>query len=203
MTRLPFTIFLCLSLILLTTSCSDSGQENTEPAAPESAQSQGDLGDYSHGIVVKNMRFLWKLQGDSIDIKVVGKTKGWVGIGLNPEAPESMTGGNFIIGYVKGGKPEAFDHYGTAKGKHKDDQKLGGEANLTNLSGTEQNGNTELAFTIPLDSGDAKDKPLNPEGDTTVFLAYGRSDSVALKHRFFAALTVNLSTGKYDILKVK
>mgnify|MGYP001609383017 CR=1 FL=1 len=113
-----------------------------------------------------------------------------------------MKGANFIIGYVKGGTAAAFDHYGTTENKHKDDTKLEGKTDLSNLSGSEQDGKTVLEFTIPLDSGDAKDTPLSRE-ENIVLLAYGRSDSVVLKHRFRALLKVNLSSGEHSVLIMK
>ena len=59
-----------------------------------------------------------------------------------------------------------------------------------------------LEFSIPLDSGDPNDKPLSREKNI-VLLAYGRSDSVVLKHRFRALLEVDLSTGDHSVLIMK
>ena len=39
--------------------------------------------------------------------------------------------------------------------------------------GKRENGTTEIAFTIPLKSGDPRDREITPDGDTTVLLAYG------------------------------
>jgi hypothetical protein len=195
---MPLTFF----VLLLTAFWSGCGQEAAEKAPEQEALSPAELGDYSQGIAARDMRLLWTLQQDSIDIKLVAPTTGWLGVGFNPETPENMKGANFIIGYVKGGAAEAFDHYGTTKNKHKDDAKLEGKTDLSNLSGTEQDGKTVLEFTIPLDSGDAKDTPLSRE-ENIVLLAYGRSDSIVLKHRFRALLKVNLSTGDHSVLIMK
>jgi hypothetical protein len=130
-------------------------------------------------------------------------TKGWVAVGFNPESGEDMGGANLIIGLVKAGKAEVLDHYGTMKEKHKDDEKIGGQTDVSNVSGSEAKGTTELEFTIPLDSGDAKDKPLSLENDNTVLLAYGKSDEIVLKHRFRAILRLNLSTGEHRVVKMQ
>ena len=201
MSRRTFAIPLTLSVLFLTALCSGCGQEAPEAPAEKEMLSQEELGDYSRGIAARDMRFLWRLQQDSIDIKLVAPTKGWVGIGFNPETPENMKGANFIIGYVKGGEAQAFDHFGITKNKHKDDEKLEGNTDFSNLSGSEQDGQTELEFTVPLNSGDPNDRPLNLEEDI-VLLAYGRSDSVVLKHRFRALLKVNL-TGEHSVLIMK
>jgi hypothetical protein len=202
MIRRTFAIPLTLTVLFLTALGSGCGQEAAEAPAEKEALSPEELGDYSRGIAVRDMRFLWRLQGDSIGIKLAAPTKGWIGIGFNPETPENMKGANFIIGYVKGGEAQAFDHFGTTKNKHKDDEKLEGSTDFSNLSGSEQDGRTELEFTVPLNSGDANDTALNPE-ENIVLLAYGRSDSIVLKHRFRALLKVNLSTGEHSVLIMK
>jgi hypothetical protein len=196
-------IHLTLLALFLAALCWACGQEAPEEPAAKEALSPEELGKYSHGIVVKDLRFLWTLREDSIDIKLAAPTIGWVGIGFNPDVPENMGGASFIIGYVKGGKVEAFDHYGIAENKHQDDEAIDGRSDLSNVSGSEQDGRTVLEFTIPLSSGDSTDKPVSRDGDNTVLLAYGRSDSVVLKHRFRAILTVNLSTGEHSVLKMK
>lgn len=208
MKKLPFNTLLSFLLILLVASCQQPEQEAPEQEAPEQdaakqALTEEELGGYTHGVAVKDMRFLWKLRQDSIDIKVAARTKGWVGIGLNPETAENMKGANFIIGYVRGGKAKAFDHYGLEENKHKDDENIGGKIDFSDLSGSERDGQTEIEFTVPLDSGDPMDTPLSLGDDNTILLAYGRSDSIALKHRFRAVLKVNLSTGTYSVLKIK
>ena len=201
MKKRPVAIHLIFSALLLTALCW-AREASAEPTGEE-ALSQEELGAYGHGIAVKDLRFLWTLREDSIDIQLAAPTNGWVGIGFNPETPDNMKGANFVIGYVKGGKAEAFDHYGTTKSKHGEDEKIDGKSDVSNVSGSEQDGRTVLEFTIPLASGDSTDKPVSREGDNTVLLAYGRSDSVVLKHRFRAILNVNLSTGEHSVLKMR
>jgi hypothetical protein len=201
MKRRPVAIHLILPALLLTALCW-AREASAEPAG-DGALSQGELGKYSHGIAVKDIRFLWTLGEDSIDVQLAAPTNGWVGIGFNPETPENMKGANFVIGYVKGGKAEAFDHYGTAKNKHGEDEKIDGKSDVTKVSGSEQDGRTVIEFTVPLNSRDATDKPVSREGDNTILLAYGRSDSVVLKHRFRAILSVNFSTGEHSVLKMR
>lgn len=202
MRKRPFAMPLICFVLLLTAFWSGCGQEAPETAPETVALTPAELGDYSRGIAARDVRFLWRLQQDSLDVKLMAPTTGWVGIGFNPEIPENMKGANFIIGYVKGGTARAFDHYGTAKNKHKDDTKLEGQTNLSNLSGSEQDGKTVLEFTIPLDSGDPRDRPIS-RTKNIVLLAYGRSDSVLLKHRFRALLEVDLSSGEHSVLIMK
>jgi len=203
MNQLPLRLCLFLLSTFLIVACSDSGEKLPETSAAKQLLSEAELGGYSPGVALENIRLLWRLREDSIDIKLAAKTKGWVGVGFNPETGENMKGANLIIGYVKAGKLEIVDHYGTMKDKHKEDEKIGGRADLSNLSGSEIDGTTELEFTLPLNSGDAMDKPLDTEGDNIVLLAYGRSDSLVLKHRFRALLRLNLATGENSVVRMK
>ena len=65
---------------------------------------------------------------------------------------------------------------------HRADEKVGGKDNITDVSGSETGGSTELAFTIPLDSGNPGDKVLVPGKDYTVLLAYGSKDNFTTYH---------------------
>lgn len=152
--------------------------------------------DYAHKITDKKVHFEWTVKGTSIDIRISAPTTGWVGIGFNPS--EMMKDANFIVGYVKDGTAEVRDDYGKTNRTHESDTKDGGTDNVTAVSGNEANGTTTLSFTIPLNSGDSKDRPLDVNGDTTVLLAYGSGrDGFKSRHKEHFGLSVNLSTGEY------
>lgn len=151
---------------------------------------------YTNKIDVKNMSFSWKIDGDQIHIKLAANTKGWVGVGFNPS--KLMKDANFILGYVKNGKPAVTDHFGTGERIHQSDKKTGGKNNISNIFGTEKNGNTEIGFTIPLNSGDSKDQEIKVDQDTKILLAYGAGrDSFRSVHKFRSKILVNLASGKY------
>ncbi len=150
---------------------------------------------YTHEITLKGVSFHWKATDDLLHVKLIAETTGWVGIGFNPT--NKMLNANFIIGYVKNGEPKVTDHFGISKRQHKSDSKLGGKKDVTDITGKEEKGITEIKFTIPLDSGDANDGPLSLNSDTTVLLAYGAGrDSFKSRHKFRTILRVNLKTGE-------
>ena len=159
--------------------------------------SQGQDINYSHKIEVEKIVFQWQIDGKSIHIQLSAPTTGWVGIGFNPS--DGMKDANIVLGYVKKGKVKVSDEFGTQRKQHKKDTRLGGAKNITDINGTEKNGVTTISFTMPLDSGDAKDQPLAIDKDTYVLLAHGSGrDSFNSRHKVNAELNVNLKTGKYS-----
>lgn len=157
--------------------------------------------DYQHTLKAKNMDVSWTVEGDKLHMTATAKTPGWVAVGFNPES--AMKGANIVIGYFskkKGAKIQ--DHYGHQRISHKSDKTLGGSDDLVNATVTEEGGMTTISFTIPLDSGDKLDKPLDPSGTTRLLLAYGRGkDSFKQRHRYRSVYDINLSTGKSKKIK--
>ena len=132
-----------------------------------------------NGIVMR-----WKVDDSSLIVMISAKTTGWVAVGFDPT--QAMKDANFIIGYVKEGRVYARDDFGTERGKHTADTKLGGTDDVTVLEGIEKDGVTEILFSIPLDSGDSRDKPLQPGAEYAILLAYGKSDSYSAVHEIEA-----------------
>jgi hypothetical protein len=156
--------------------------------------------EFSHEISVESMKFEWKLAGDTIKIRLSAKTDGWVGVGFNPTS--RMKDANFIIGYVKDGEVKVVDHYGATERQHRDDRRGGGESHVSDISGKEENGVTELLFTIPLDSGGPKDRPIFTDKNNIILLAHGAGrDSFRTKHVFRSEFEVNLTTGDFKRVK--
>ena len=155
---------------------------------------------YDHTINAKEISFSWKIDKDTIHIKLSGKTDGWVGIGFNPE--KKMKGANFILGMIKRGKVKITDHFGNGIRSHRSDKKLGGKSHIKNKRGSEVSGVTEVMFSIPLNSGDRYDKLINPSGNTIVFLALGAGrDSFNSRHKAKYIYKLDLTTGKYSKMK--
>lgn len=156
--------------------------------------------DYLHKLEVKNMQFSWTVEEDKIHVKLSAKTTGWVAVGFDPE--KAMGGANIIIGAVKKGKVKIEDHYADRNRGHSNDKKLGGKNDVLNPSGSEENGITTLSFTLPLDTKEKFDKPINPTKISRVTLAYGSGrDSFKARHPFRIVYDINLSTGEAKKIK--
>ncbi|MBN1835885.1 MAG: hypothetical protein JW820_08540 [Spirochaetales bacterium] len=129
----------------------------------------------ANGMVVR-----WRVEGPRLRLVLEAPTRGWVGIGFKPEF--KMQGANFLIGYVRRGEAFIEDHAGTHKDKHGADTRLEGTRDVELVAGSEADGRTRLEFTIPLDSGDPRDKPLVPGERVPLLLCYGPDDSVTRVH---------------------
>ncbi len=156
--------------------------------------------EYDHKLQVKNMDVHWSIDGDKIHVKLSAKTKGWVAIGFDPE--KAMQGANIIIGAVKNGKVKIEDHYGDRKRGHSKDEKLGGENHVLDPKGSEEDGITTITFTLPLDSGDKWDKPIDPSKLSRIMIAYGSGrDSFKAGHSYRGVYDINYTTGETKKIK--
>ena len=154
---------------------------------------------FNHTLTDGPMSFSWTVGDGVLQVKLTGKTEGWVAVGFNPV--KMMKGANFIVGYVKDGKVKVTDHTGNGERNHKADTKSGGQNNAMSTAGSEKAGVTEITFTMPLDSKDANDVVIDSQGMTTVLLAMGSRDSFRAVHSFRSVHRVNLSTGVSEKVK--
>ncbi len=138
----------------------------------------------------EGITFQWRIVGANMDVILSAPSTGWVSVGFDPS--EQMLNADIKIGYVGGGTAVVEDHYGNTAVTHKNDSSLGGEYNISNVQGKESGGTTVLQFTMPLNSGDSKDKNLK-KGDTiTIILSYGENDSLSEKHSAVASAFIKL-----------
>jgi hypothetical protein len=103
-----------------------------------------------------------------------------------------MQDANLIIGYVSDGRVFVSDDYGTWYSSHGSDESLGGNDDVTGLSGKEAGKKTQISFTIPLESGDEYDRLLIPGKKYQILLAYGKKDDFNSIHRKKTVVTITL-----------
>lgn len=143
-----------------------------EPVLVTGYSIDGSIGatEYPHRTEVAGVEVFWANDATYLRVGLVAPGTGYVGIGFDPV--RRMEGANFILGYVEDGKSYFRDDFGTESTAHMADVDRGGEENIVSSAGTEWADQTILEFIIPLDSGDAMDKPLVPGNSYTVLLAY-------------------------------
>lgn len=140
----------------------------------------------------QGMTLKWVLEGSSLNVTLSAPTTGWVAAGFDPTS--RMQNANIIIGYVESGSVYVRDDFGTGIASHASDESLGGVDNVTNVSGSEAGGVTEISFTIPLDSGDGYDRVLQAGNAYPVLLAHGLdgSDEFSAYHAVRTSVEINL-----------
>jgi hypothetical protein len=165
-------------------SCgSDNGGTGTDGGTDD----EGFKQTTASGITLK-----WKVENSALIVKVSASTTGWVAVGFDPTS--RMQDANIIIGYVSGGDAFIRDDYGSALTAHQSDVSGGGSDDITDKGGTEADGVTEITFSIPLDSGDSRDRPL-VEGNTyTVIMARGPNgaDDHTTQHAARTSTTITI-----------
>ncbi len=168
-TGLVLAIVTVFALIL--TACGNGGEE-TEVTSTDDGFKQ---------VVANEMTFMWKIDGDSIEIVLRSPLQGWVSVGFDPQT--IMKGANMVMGYVDSdGEVVARDHFADQLTSHSADTELGGTDNVTIIGGEENENGTVLHVSIPLDSGDEYDTVL-AEGEThKVMLASSGADDFTTQH---------------------
>ncbi len=147
---------------------------------PDGTVSQGE---YAHQVAAGGVTFYWRNDAQFLYGALTAKTKGWVSVGFDPG--DRMQAANYILGYVQDGQVLVYDMWGTrptGSGSHPADESLGGKNDIVESGGSEQDGVTVIEFKIPLDSGDAYDKPLFSGKSYTVILAQGGRDGADSMH---------------------
>jgi len=153
---------------------------------------QQTLNDEGYNEIVSgDIGFEWKIVDDhTLEVVLSAPTTGWVAVGFDPSS--RMRDSNFILCAVVDSAPTARDDFGDSGTSHRADASLGGNDDVTIVSGIESDGATTVTFTVPLDSGDAFDRQLIAGNDYTVLLAYSNTDDFAAKHTIRTSVGITL-----------
>jgi hypothetical protein len=181
--RKALPILVVLALVLVYGCGSDDGGTGTSGGTDDEGFKQASAG----GVTLR-----WKVEGSSLSVKVSASTTGWVAVGFDPTS--RMQDANLIIGYVSGSVASIRDDYGSGPTAHQADTAGGGVDDVTEAAGTETGGVTEITFSIPLDSGDVRDRALIEGNNYTVILARGPNgaDTFSTQHSSRATTSITL-----------
>jgi len=137
--------------------------------------------EYVHGTEIAGVEVYWSNDAAYLRVGLIAPGTGYVSIGFDPV--RQMEGSNIILGYVQDGKSYFRDDFGTEATAHMADVDRGGVDNIVSSAGAEWTDRTILEFIIPLDSGDAMDKPLAAGSTYTVLVAYhDLQDGFTVRH---------------------
>ncbi|MFX1255706.1 MAG: DOMON domain-containing protein [Promethearchaeota archaeon] len=141
-------------------------------------------GEYQFNATLGNGNFTlyWRTVADEIYVGMVGKTTGWVSLGISPTF--MMENADMIMGFVTAtGNVEILDAYATGPtGPHPRDVDLGGTADISEYNGTEASSLTTIEFKRQLVTNDDYDKPF-PSGTTIkIIWGLGSGDDFNMPH---------------------
>jgi hypothetical protein len=178
----------------------ESAAEQTESdvatgAEAKTAEGEADASVDSAGfktIEFKGFHLSWKVEGESLRVSLKSETTGWLAVGFDPS--NMMQDANLVIGYVKDGNLYARDDYGSGRASHQPDITADGTSDISELSGTEKDGVTEFSFTIPMDSGDSRDRPLVEGKEYKIIMGKGPNgaDDFITRHGVRVSTTIKL-----------
>lgn len=160
-----------LVLLMSTAAVFGGGEGESNDSDSGAVASTIDTMDGYSSASAAGVNVQWKVDGNMISVQVSAATTGWIAVGFDPS--RQMADANIIIGYVADGEVFLRDDFGTGNMRHGADVDNGGTDNLSDVAGTEADGATTISFTIPLDSGDALDKPLVPGSSYKFIVAHG------------------------------
>jgi len=140
-------------------------------------------GEYAHHQTLAGVEIHWANDAELLWMALVAPVAGYLAVGFDPV--DRKVGANYIIGYVEDGEAVIRDHVGTRGNLQAHDPIVGGTDDILQSAGTETDGVTTLEFVIPLDTGDASDRPLSPGETYELQVAYqsNRDDLVSWHSR--------------------
>ncbi|MBN1390759.1 MAG: hypothetical protein JXA22_08980 [Candidatus Thermoplasmatota archaeon] len=159
-------------------------------------------GTFGDGIVELH----WKVHEDKIYFAMVGKTTGWVSIGIDHST--AMADSDMIFGWVEDdGTVMVVDAYSTGPiGPHPADSDQGGTNDILDFGGKEINGVSTIEFVRKLVTGDRYDNPIPTNGTPLKMIwATSASDDFNAKHDKVGYGTINIGSGETtseDVVKL-
>lgn len=113
----------------------------------------------------------WEHNGSYLKVGLDSPSTGWVSIGFGPRGI-GMDGANIVLGYVEeGGGLVILDAVGIGRNHFPDDER-GGRDDISDASGSVEEGRTILEFVFPLSSGDGLDHSFRTNRTYGFFLGY-------------------------------
>lgn len=134
--------------------------------------------------------FSWAHIGGELRCHVQAPTTGWVAIGFNEVA--ELTGTRLVMGAFINGEAIVSDRTVVAPGDHRQIEDVGGVSDLSQPSGTERDGTTEISFTLPAATAHEWSHDLRQGTTVYLLLAYSVADEFDHHSRVRRHLTVRL-----------
>ena len=132
-------------------------------------------GLYGQQIVhVAGMKFSYSIEERQLICKLEAPTNGWVGVGFNKQ--NSIEGSDLLLFNIVKGKPTYTDLFVKRAGNPKKDIDLGGENSIRLIDSQENENNTMVHFSVPINSDDPYDFAHKIGESFWLILAYSVED---------------------------
>lgn len=129
-------------------------------------------------IEMGGMSLNYQKTNTEIKFEIAAPTTGWVAVGFNDR--DAILHADLLQFKVEQGIVYGEDQYVQAMGVHPNDVSLpGGQNQIRNLKGREENGWTYISFDLAWESTDPNDFALRPQKPLWLLLAYSTSDDFA------------------------
>jgi hypothetical protein len=186
--------FIVIMLVMIQlAACGGGNSEEPANTAKQISQVSNDESEQNRSGSLSTGPFSleWEITKDNITFTLTAETTGWIAMGIDPV--RSMLGADFTIGFVSDGEVFVEDHYGNNRYSHQPDVDGGGTSDIFDISGSESGGSTIISFSKPLDTGDERDKVIEPGETYTLILAHGDNDEDDFRSQHTAEALTEIS----------
>lgn len=144
----------------------------------------------AQSVVHADMAVEWIEVDGRMAFALVAPTYGWVTIGFDED--NSIEGAYLIMARVRNGKAEVVEHYTSSPGKYQSITELGGKAFVQDVEGREEDGETHVSFSLPIDKETEYQRALRVGQDFFLIVAYSREDDFQHHSTTRTSIQINL-----------
>ncbi|RQD80162.1 MAG: hypothetical protein D5R99_05990 [Methanocalculus sp. MSAO_Arc1] len=163
-------------------------QPVTEDWVPDGTVGEGEY-HYSQQLS-DSMTIHWRTTETTLQMALVGRAEGWVGIGFG--TGRMASGIDYIVGYVDGDAVVRDMYSESPRCPIVADTDLGGRDDIIRSGGSQRDGITTIEFERPLDTGDPYDHVLEAGEAIPIIWALSDTHDIGVRHRERGTATITL-----------
>lgn len=172
--------FVCLCVgVLALVGCGVSDSSAVLESEHTSVDGFSEIQDADTGMYLR-----WKFDVSTVTFEVSGQTEGWVGVGWAriTQSSVKMANCDIVMGSMDDYDLTISDGFGASSKTVVADLLAEGSSDLSAVTGNEVAGWTTIRFTVPLDSGDARDTVFQKGETYKIILAKSSADNLTTGH---------------------
>lgn len=130
----------------------------------------------------------WHFDLNRIHFELNAPTDGWVAIGFNDQV--GITDTYLLMGNVINNKPNVEEYFTLRPGDYQSLKSLGISNEVKNISGYENNNNTYLQFSLPINAQSKYQRDLSIGKNYVMLIAYSQEDD--FQHHSIMRTSINV-----------